>query len=142
MKLNPHNVYVCMYVCSIPRLYIIDIFYSKNFLYRISLGYIIYILRTICKKIYIYYVSYISLLNTYIIHTYNESYVEIQICMHSCAEITYKPQAQRRELSRRHRLFPSPSVGEYQITMSIHSGGLGIYTRICDLGARLLGTIN
>ena len=38
----------------------------------------------------------------------------------------------REELSRSHRIFLNLSIGEEQITMSIHSGGVGISTLICE----------
>ena len=52
---------------------------------------------------------------------------------------THKPKDHRRKLRRSHRLFLCLSVSEAQFTMSIHSGGVGISTRICDLEARILG---
>ena len=59
--------------------------------------------------------------------------------MLTCAH-THKPHDRRREeLSRSHRLFLNLPLGGNQITMFIHSGEVGIFTRICDLDARLPG---
>ena len=57
-------------------------FYIINLLYRIRVGYIIYIIGNI-YNIYIMYQIFLH--NTYIIHSGFESYVQIGICVCSRA---------------------------------------------------------
>ena len=83
------------------------------------------------------YIKYhkIFLFHIYIIHTYYESYLEIQI--HVCSRAhPRKSHMITGESNRSHRRFLSPSVDDDQITKINHSERVGISIRICDLGAR------